>query len=211
MVILWSSYGYLMVILWLSYGHLMVVHSKSLREEREVHIAIFAFFEEMRVRCKIVVGRMLQNKQSVLGKELCPKNQVWQGGQFIQCVGRVCKNEVEFLPASRDELESISANDGEVFGSELLGGTDDEVLLCVCHFHRYNICGSAAGALQTDAACPSKQVEDIAALDLYLVLQKVEKTLLSEISSGSCRDVFWRIQPSAFPFAAYDTHVCKRG
>ena len=81
---------------------------KELLEEGEVDAAVLAMLHEVGMLREVVVLAVLEDEDAVLLQESLFENKVGNGGQFLQGVWRVGKDEVELQFAGFEEAEDIA-------------------------------------------------------------------------------------------------------
>ena len=59
---------------------------------------------------EVVVLAMLEDQETALAQKITLQNHIGKFGDFLQYIGRVCKNEIKLLPALADVLEHIAFN-----------------------------------------------------------------------------------------------------
>ena len=79
-----------------------------LLKKGEVDAAVMAVFNKAGMLAEVVVLAMLYYQETVFAQKIAFEYHIRQFGYFLQYIGRVCKDEVELLPALTDVLEHIS-------------------------------------------------------------------------------------------------------
>ena len=86
------------------------INRQILLKEGEVDTAVMAVLNETGMLGEVVVLAMLENQETALAQKTTFEYHVGKFGDFLQHIGRVCKDEVELLPALTDVLEDIAFN-----------------------------------------------------------------------------------------------------
>ena len=92
-----------------------------------MHIPVFLFLYELRMRFKIVFFRMLENEIGTRMKDILCEHLVWQCGQILQRVWRIRKDDIKFLTSDLKKLEHIMSDDSKIIHSEFRRLRFDEV------------------------------------------------------------------------------------
>ena len=79
-----------------------------LLEEREIDAAVMAMLNKAGMLAEVVVLAMLDDQETSFAQKIALEYHIRQFGDFLQYIGRVCKDEVELLPALTNVLEHIS-------------------------------------------------------------------------------------------------------
>lgn len=79
-------------------------------EEREIDAAVLAVLQKVGMLGEIVVLAVFEDKEAVGLQQATLDDEVGQGAEFLQGIGRIGKNKVELLVAGLDKAEDISAN-----------------------------------------------------------------------------------------------------
>ena len=79
-----------------------------LLEEREIDATVMVMLNKAGMLAEVVVLAMLDDQETSFAQKIALEYHIRQFGDFLQYIGRVCKDEVELLPALTDVLEHIS-------------------------------------------------------------------------------------------------------
>ena len=93
--------------MWLNYFY---INRQILLKEGEVDATVMAVLNETWMLGEVVVLAMLENQETAFAQKITFEYHVGKFGDFLQHIGRVCKDEVELLPALTDVLEDIAFN-----------------------------------------------------------------------------------------------------
>lgn len=85
---------------------------KLLLEEGEVDTAVMAVLDKAGMLGEVVVLAVLDYQKAALAQKITLQYHVGEFGDFLQHIGRVCKDEVELFPALTDVFEHV-ALDGD--------------------------------------------------------------------------------------------------
>ena len=83
---------------------------KLLLEEGEVDTAVMAVLDKAGMLGEVVVLAMLDYQKAALAQKITLQYHVGEFGDFLQHIGRVCKDEVELFPALTNVFEHVALN-----------------------------------------------------------------------------------------------------
>jgi len=151
-----------------------------------VYVAVFLFFDESGLVHEVVIGRMLQYKETVVCKETGVQDLCGQGVEPVQGVGRVGEHQIERLGADAQKVEYVVVDDLHPLYAQGSGGLFDEGGVGRIHFHSHDIGAAAGGHLIADAAGAGKKVQESDAFKVGGAGKHIEQTLLGKVRRGPC-------------------------
>jgi len=91
--------------------------------------------EEMGMRCEVVVFAVFKDEDSIFLEQIVRQDQVRDGRQFLQGVGRVGKDKVELLLACLDEAEGIATQGNTDIRVQFAQTLSDEPVMVAILFY----------------------------------------------------------------------------
>ncbi len=169
-------------------------------EETKNRLAIRPHIHQLRVVQKVVVRIVLQHKEPVGQQQVFFKNQVGNGINRRQRVGRPGENVVELRTTMFDKMKYVHLLDGQLFfNAERLCRLAHETHSERKIVHIRHILTAPRNELIAVAARAAEQVEHFRLLEINQVIQNIEQRLLGHIRRGTGRPVVrWGIETSPF-------------
>ena len=134
---------------------------------------------------EVVILAVLKHKDAIVLQEALLEDQRGDGGQFLQGIGRVGKDEVELLLARFDKAEHVATDGHTHLGVELLQTLLDEAVVVAILFDADHMTAAARYQFERDAACTREEVEGCGIFKVDVLHQHVEDVLLGEVRCWS--------------------------
>ena len=165
-------------------------------------------FNETGMLGEVVVLAMFENQETALTQKFTIQYHVGKFGDFLQHIGRVCKDEVELLPALADVLEHIALNGDGRKVLQLVYKLLDEPEMQRILLYAYDTGTSTGKQFKSDAASSCKQVKGNGFLfPINIGIKNVEEILLGKVGSGTCLECTGDIEMTSLVFTCYYTHI----
>ena len=145
---------------------------------------------------------MFKNKYPIRFEHVVIQDQRRYLGQFIKCIGRVGKDEIELLAARFQIAKHIAANHHPVFFTYLLQTLADKGDMITVGFYADHLTATTREQLQRDTARACKQVERRQAFEIDIAVEHVEDILLGKIGcrtrlnvrgTSKCRPLYFPV------------------
>ena len=183
------------------------INRQILLKEGEVDTAVMAVLNETGMLGEVVVLAMLENQETAFAQKITFEYHVGKFGDFLQHIGRVCKDEVELLATLCHILEDIATDGQCCCFLQLVEKLFDEAMVACVEFHTDNPAAASANEFERNASGAGEKVEGSGAVaEVDIGLQDIEKVLLRKVCCGTCREGTWHFEMSATIFACDDTH-----
>ena len=116
---------------------------------------------EVGIAREVVVLAMLEHEDTILLQQSFLEYHAGYGGQFLQGVGRVGKDEVEGLFARLDKSEHVAPQGQTGVGVQLLQTLLYETVVVAIQFYADDLGTTTRKQFEGDAACAGEQVEGL--------------------------------------------------
>lgn len=161
---------------------------------------------EMLIRREIILLPVLKDKDTTGLQQGIPQYERRNLRQFIKCIGRVGKDEIELLAARFQIAKHIAANHRPVLFTYLLQTLADKGGMITVGFYADHLTATTREQLQRDAARACKQVERRQAFEIDIAVEHVEDILLGKIGCRTRLECTWNIEVPTFIFSCYNPH-----
>ena len=184
------------------------INRQILLKEGEVDAAVMAVLNETGMLGEVVVLAMLENQETAFAQKITFEYHVGKFGDFLQHIGRVCKDEVELLPALTDVLEDIAFNGDGRKVLQLVYELLDEPEMQRILLYAYDTGTSTGKQFKSDATGSCKQVKGNRFIfPINIGIKNVEEILLGKVGSGTCLECTGNIEMTSLVFTCYYTHI----
>ena len=137
--------------------------------------------------------RMFDDGDAVFCQQVIVENGGGNVQDFVQVVGRVCENEVEFpavqFLAGGEHVRLVNVYIGE---SQLSCRFLNESVMLVVGFNGNDFSGSSGGEFVADAAGSGKEVQGVNPFYVHVIGQYVEQVFFGEIGCRTCAEILVR-------------------
>ena len=157
-----------------------------LPKQREVHAAILAMLHEMGMLREIVVLAVLEDEDALRLQQAMPEDEVGNGGQLLQGIGRVGKDEVELLVAGLNVTEDIGAKTLNIerlsLPFQLFNTLQDKAVMVAVLLYADHLGTASRQELKRDAARAGEEVKGCSTIKVDVAHQHIEDILLCKVS-----------------------------
>ena len=181
----------------------------------------------MGVQGEIVVLAMFEDKDAVGLEQFALNDEVGQGLNFLQGVGRIGKDEVELLMAGLDEAEHIAADCYHIRDSppvirsgrtaalsggggpsaELFQAVLNEAVVVAVELDADDATTATREQFEGDATRAGEEVEGLGTVEVDVLNEHVEDVLLGEVGSGPRLERARNVEMTALVFSSNDSHT----
>ena len=164
-------------------------------------------FHEVRIIGEVLVLAVLKYKDAAFLQQPFLKDEAGDGGQFLECIGRIGKDEVEALLARLDEAEGVATQRHAYVGAEFLHACLYKAVVVAIQLDADDVGTASRHQFERDAACAGEEVEDRCAFEVEIARQHIEDILLGKIRRRSCLEGLRNIEVPAFIDTRDDSHL----
>ena len=163
-------------------------------------------FDKVGVLREVVVLAVLKDKDAVRRQQTLLEDDVRDGGQFLQRVWRVGKDNVELLVARLQKAEDVAANRDDALCSQFLQTLLDETVVLTVKLYTDDRFTSARKQFQRDAARAGKEVQGSSTVEVDILRQHIEDILLGKVRGRPCLEGTWNVEVAALVSSCDDAH-----
>ena len=161
----------------------------------------------MRIRFKVVFLSVFQYEETIRFQQLLLEDEVWQGLQTGQLIGRVGKDEVKLFVTAADKLEHVASDGQTLVCLYFLHDFADEGIMVAILLYTDYLFAPSGYQFDADAPCSGKEVEGMHSLfKVDEVGEYVEQILFGKICSGTCLERMWYVKSSTLIYSADYSH-----
>ena len=157
-----------------------------LPEQREIHAAILAMLHEVGMLREIVVLAVLEDEDALRLQQAMSEDEIGNGGQLLQGIGRVGKDKVELLVAGLNVTEYIGAKTLNIerlsLPFQLFDALQDEAVMVAVLLYADHLGTASRQELKRDAARAGEEVKGCGTIKVDVAHQHIEDILLGEVS-----------------------------
>ena len=159
---------------------------------------------------EIVVLTVLENEDTTFFQQVLLEDEVGNGGQLLQGVWRISKDEIILLVAGLDVAEDVGTKSNGLpcpipFGKTLDTLLDKAVMVAV-KLYADHLGTSSRQQLERDAARTGKEVESCGTLKVDVAHQYIEDVLLGEVRRGPRLERAGNIEVPPLVFSSNNSH-----
>ena len=178
-----------------------------LPKQREIHAAILAMLHEVGMLREIVVLAVLEDEDALRLQQAMPEDEIGNGGQLLQGIGRVGKDEVELLVAGLNVTEDIGAKTLNIerlsLPFQLFNALKDKAVMVAVLLYADHLGTASRQELKRDAARAGEEVEGRGTIEVDVAHEHIEDVLLGKVGGRPRLERARNVKVAALVFSCY--------
>ena len=159
---------------------------------------------------EIVVLAVLEDEDALRLQQAMLEDEVGNGGQLLQGIGRVGKDEVELLVAGLNVAEDIGAKTLNIerlsLPFQLFNALQDEAVMVAVLLYADHLGTASRQELKRDAARAGEEVKGCSTIKVDVAHQHIEDILLGKVCRWPRLESAGDVEMTTFVFTSDDSH-----